>query len=263
MALSVVPSPNTSSNAQADKDDRHLMAGLSTGVLSIRTRLSGAVKQKQKTREREMSALAAGTIDQFDASERKKRKLTQGHRARLRGVDYSGFGAELVVEGDSRSKKRKIALWDRLLRKMEYGRALEEALVQNDLVIVITCLKALVHRSALPTAVHGLQDAGKLGMLVRWVRGHVCDARDVGLLSRVGLLATGVWAEGLGTREMRGELDWRGEVKGGKVEGEREVMGLHRAVREQVDVCQEAAKTCGMLDMLMIEAGDGGMNEVR
>ncbi|KAL9088564.1 MAG: hypothetical protein Q9159_003054, partial [Coniocarpon cinnabarinum] len=173
LSAAVIPAPSTAGSGTGEaaarnpeKEDRHLVVGLSTGVLSIRTRLSGAAKERQKTKAAEMAALAAGTIDQFDAAQRKKRKLTQGHRARLRGVDYSGFGAELVIEGHSaRSERRKLPSWDRLLRKLEYGMALEEGIKTGDGNIVVTVLKALVHRGALNTAVRWMEREGRLDIL--------------------------------------------------------------------------------------------------
>ena len=204
LAASVVPSPPASASTEKGRTDRHLLVGLSSGILSIRTRLPGEVKAKQKTRDAEMAALAAGTIDEHDRKQSKKRKLTQGMRARFRGVDYDGYGAQLVVEDNPpRSNKKKLPLWDHLMRKLEYTAALEEALQLRDGAVVLTCLKALVHRSALNTAVRGMAQNGTLEVLMMWLRRHVCDPREVELLSRVGMLATTVWCEGVGEREMR------------------------------------------------------------
>lgn len=249
LSLTVVPAPKSTTSSP---EDRHLLAGLSNGVLSIRTRLSGETKRRTRTREKEMAALAAGTIDSFDRKQERKRKLTQGLRARNRGKDYGGYGAELVIEGNERRgpRRKNLPEWDHLLRKLEYARALEAVLrlTPADANTVITVLRALVQRSALRVAVRGMQQAGSLGELVQWLRAHVADTRHIQLFSRVGMAAIEEWRSEVGRREGMGQ---RAPVDGGVVD----VRKLHERVREQVENSHEAAKTLGMLDCLMVEGG--------
>ena len=58
LSLSVIPS--------ASNEDKHLAVGLQSGILAIRTRLSGQQKARERERAKEMTALLAGTIEEHD-----------------------------------------------------------------------------------------------------------------------------------------------------------------------------------------------------
>ncbi|EEY14389.1 U3 small nucleolar RNA-associated protein [Verticillium alfalfae VaMs.102] len=84
-------STSTASAAGADPgsnagNDRHLLVGMQSGVLSIRTRLSGAEATRQRDRDREMAALLAGTLDAHDAQHaKKKRRIAATRRLDMPG----------------------------------------------------------------------------------------------------------------------------------------------------------------------------------
>lgn len=252
LSLNVIPAPVSSSaslnasTTHADREDRHLAVGLQSGLLSLKTRLSGPVKALTRAREKEMAALVAGTIEAHDkqvaASAKKRKHRTQGHRARLRGLgdDSLATGADIVVEGAAREKRVKLQPWDQALRKFEYGRALDLALAQQppDPTTVLTVLTALTHRSALRAALKG-RDETTLMPVMKWLAKHVCDSRHVTLVSRVGMLVCELYADKLGLSE---DVD-----KG--------VERLHERVREEVDVAQSAWCTVGMLETVV---GAGG-----
>lgn len=123
LSLSVV-----SSGAQ--EEDKHLVVGLQSGLLSIKTRLSGQQKVQQREREKEMQALMEGKIDEYD-KKTAKTKRTGGIQKRLRGLDYDGHGASIVIEGNERRRQKKLPAWDKALRKVQYGRALDLALSEE------------------------------------------------------------------------------------------------------------------------------------
>jgi U3 small nucleolar RNA-associated protein 15 len=225
----------------ADGVDRHVCAGLQSGLLSIRTRMSASARATKRTREKELDALAAGTIEKFDAAQAKKAKKlgTVGWSARLRGKDYTGEGADIIIDprggagATGALKSKPSSKWETLLRRAQYAAALNAVLETNDSGAILTLLTALQHRSALRTAVAGRSAADLLPVL-RWVTKHVGDPRSVKLTSAVAAVLVEEYAEFAG---QSGEVD---------VGFER----LHEAVRGAAEMSQMAVSTVGMLDLL-------------
>ena len=137
VAGSKYPSPVLSVcviSAGAKAEDKHLVIGMQSGVLSIRTKLSGQQKVKERERAKEMQALIEGTLDDYD---KKHRKRTKGVEKRLRGMDFVGEGADVIIEGNDRNSKKKEVPWERDLRQGKYGKALDSVLERKlDSVIV-------------------------------------------------------------------------------------------------------------------------------
>lgn len=122
LAVSVI----TSGSAQ---EDRHLAIGMQSGLLSLRTRLSGQTKVIAREKEKEMKALIDGTIDEYD--KKKQKRLRSGDKKRLRGKDFTGEGADIVIDGNVRGKIRNRSKWETALRKGQYGHALDLVLELN------------------------------------------------------------------------------------------------------------------------------------
>lgn len=120
LSLSVVPS---------QKEDKHIAVGLSSGILSVRTHLSGEQKALAREREKEMKALMEGNIDEYDRS--KKRKRGKGWEKRVRGKDFTGESADIVIEGNARGKVTTGAPWAHALRQAQYAKALDMVLDQS------------------------------------------------------------------------------------------------------------------------------------
>lgn len=179
----------------------------------------------------------SGKIEEHDSKEnRKKRKRsTQGMRTKLRGLDYDGAGADIVVEGEPRRRKKKIQPWDDALRKGSYAKALDLALGAKppQPTVVHTLLAALHHRSALRAALEHRDDVTLLPVMKFLVK-HIGDARYVVLTSRVAMLLLEMYAEHFGKSRDVDVL----------------VERLHESVRRGVDVGQVAVGTGGMLELL-------------
>jgi U3 small nucleolar RNA-associated protein 15 len=120
LSLGVIPSQN---------EDKHIAVGMQTGLLSIKTRLSGDQKALAREREREMKALMEGKIDEYDRS--KKRKRGKGWEKRLRGRDFTGEGADIVIDGNARGKIHSSFPWAYALRTGQYAKALDIVLAQK------------------------------------------------------------------------------------------------------------------------------------
>jgi U3 small nucleolar RNA-associated protein 15 len=231
----------------AERDDRHLCVGMESGLLSIRTKLSASAKAAKRDREKEMDALMSGTIEAFDAKRARKDKKKQkkqgaGWAARIRGKDYTGEAEDIVIDprvstGALRGT-RNSAAWENALRRGAYARALDLALDSRDRAAILTLLTALVHRSALRTALAKRNAAGVLPVL-RWLQRNVADPRCTRLTTEVATVLVEEYAEHAGQSR---ELD----------EG---IERLHEEVRTSTEMAQMALSTVGMLDLL--QAGTG------
>lgn len=228
LSLSVIAS-------SATQEDRHLAVGLQSGILSLRTRLSGAQKVREREREKEMAALIAGTLDEHD---KKTKKRTRGVENKLRGMKFLGEGADVVIEGNERRRRAESA-WEKHLRQGRYATALDFVL-DNALppITVLTVLTALRHRSALAAALKGRDEAGVMPVL-RWVSKYIIDPRYASTCVDAAMLILELYGEHVGQSE----------------ELERGVRALHRRVRGEVERAQAAVQTGGMVGVLV--AGQG------
>ena len=214
------------------REDRHLAVGMQSGILSIRTRLSGQQKVKEREREKEMKALIEGTIDQHD--KKKAKKMPSGLKKRLRGRDFTGEGADVIIVNNPRGNRKKLKPWERDLKDANYGSALDEALESKQVATVITTLVALRHRSAMRTALSH-RDELTLHPMLSWVCKYIIDPRYVSLCVEVGLLILELYSSFMGQSKAIDGLTKQ----------------LHSQVRKEVDRAQQAWQTQGMLGLLM------------
>ncbi|KAL2045189.1 hypothetical protein N7G274_002271 [Stereocaulon virgatum] len=214
------------------REDRHLVVGMQSGNLSIKTRLSGQQKVKERERQKEMQALIEGRIEELDRKKAKKRP--KGWEKRLRGQDFIGEGADIIIEGRTRKSHKKPKPWEGLLRRGKYVAALDEVLKGRHLPDVITLLTALRHRSAMRTALSGRDDVS-LQPIFKWVCMHITNPRYVNLCVDIGMLIVDLYSAHMGESPQIDRLMAR----------------LHRAVRMEVERSQQAWQTEGMLGMLV------------
>jgi U3 small nucleolar RNA-associated protein 15 len=235
LSLCVVPSG-------AQREDKHIAVGMQSGVLSIKTRLSGQQKVQAREREREMKALLEGKIDEYDKN--KKRKRGKGWKLRLRGKDFTGEDADIVIEGNStKGKINEKTPWGQALRWGDYAKALDLVLEQKDSSYrahQLTILTALRHRSALHAALSD-RDELTLQPILRWLIKNISDYRITRLTTDVGLLVLDLYGHQLGRSP--------------------DIDRLFEALRQRVSVNMEASNVAlsvkGMVDMLMAEAAAG------
>lgn len=230
LSVAIIPSNNSS-----EADDRHLAVGMQSGVLSVRTRTTGAEAVKDREREKEMAALVAGTIDAHDAIKNKrKRRVTAAQR-----LDLVGEGADVVIANEPRTFKKKERSWQKDLRHARYGRALDQVLDRKSpeysSLNVLTLLIALRHRSAMRDALEA-RDEQSVKPVLKWVCGHICDPRYVSVCVEVGLHL----------------LDQYAEFVGGSEELHQGFRTLHRRVKTEVETAQVACQTNGMLESLTV-----------
>ncbi|KAI9833626.1 MAG: hypothetical protein M1819_003579 [Sarea resinae] len=229
LSLSVVSSG-------ANREDKHLAVGMQSGLLSIKTRLSGQQKTRERERQKEMQALIEGKIDEHDKKTAKKRG--KGWDKRLRGMDFLGEGVDVIVEGNDRKKVKQERRWEKDLRRGRYGPALDGVLTGPEPpLIVLTLLTALRHRSATRAALQG-RDEVTLQPILKWIGKHIADPRYVRTAVDVGVLIIDLYSAQMGSSP---EIDGLIKI-------------LHERVRKEVERAQQACQTEGMLSMLIAGA---------
>ena len=222
-------------SAGSVREDRHMAVGMQSGNLSIKTRLSGQQKVKERERQKEMQALIEGKIEELDKKRAKKRP--KGLEKRFRGQDFTGEGADIIIEGRTKGNY-KHKPWEALLRKGKYAAALDEVLQGQNLPATITLLTALRHRSATRTALSGRDDVS-LQPIFKWVCKYITNPRYVNLCVDIGMLIMDLYSSHMGESPEIDQLMAR----------------LHKVVRSEVARSQQAWQTEGMLGMLVNSAG--------
>ena len=212
-------------------EDRHVAVGMQSGVLSIKTRLSGQQKVKEKERAKEMEALIAGTIEEHDRKKNKKRP--RGWEKRFRGRDFTGEGADIIIQGNDRPKEKKKKLWENQLRQGKYAESLDSVL-SGSLSEQMTLLMALRHRSAMRTALSGRDDVS-LQPIFKWVCTHIINPQHVSLCVDIGTQILDLYSSHMGESPEIDHLMKR----------------LHLSVRSEVERAQKAWQMNGMLEMLL------------
>lgn len=212
-------------------EDRHLAVGMQSGILSMKTRLSGQQKVKEREREKEMEALISGNIDALDR--KKNKKLSKGWEKRMRGYDYNGESADIVIDGKP-SKRKKLELWEDFLRKGKYADALDIVLKKGLLPPTLALFAALRYRSAMRTALSGRDDVA-LQPIFRWICRYIRNPQFVRICVDLGMLTLDLYASHLGESPRMDDMMKR----------------LHTCVRKEVSIAQQAWQTSGMLDMLI------------
>lgn len=237
VAGSKYPSPILSLNvirSGSGREDKHLAVGMQSGMLSIKTRLSGQQKVKERERQKEMQALIEGTLEEHDRKNAKKRP--KGWEKRFRGRDFIGEGADVIIEGNDKRNRKKEKKWEKDLRKGRYASALDEVLGGKEPpIVVLTLLTALRHRSAMRNALQG-RDEISLQPILTWLCKYIIDPRYVAMSVDVGILILDIYSGEMGQSPKVDILMKR----------------LHSRVRKEVERAQQAWQTNGMLGMLMV-----------
>lgn len=216
-------------------EDKHIAVGMQSGLLSVKTRLSGQQKIKERERRKEMQALLEGKIEEHDRQIAKKQKKLRGSgwEKRLRGRDFIGEGVDIVIEGQERKRRKKEQPWELDIRKGRYAVALDQVLASTDKTAQLTLFTALRHRSALRASLRD-RDEVTLQPVLQWIYKHIREPRLVDLSVEVAMNLLDIYSGNLGQSAQIDKL----------------IQRLHRRVRDEVEMAQHAYQTKGMLDML-------------
>lgn len=222
--------------AGANAADRHLAVGMQSGVLSLKTRLTGTAAEKERDRARTAAITDLSQVDVAKASKRKRKEIITRSLANVdAGVDFL-IDTDL---GGRRGKRGKEQKWQWDLRHGRYAAALDGVLdtsaPDHSKLNVLTLLITLRHRSALRAAVEN-RDEESVQPVLSWICNHIIDPRYRAACVDVGLHLLDLYAEHVG---QSAEL-----ATGFKT--------LRKRVTQEVEKAQLAAQTGGMLEALMI-----------
>lgn len=230
------PSPVLSLNvitAGANASDRHLAVGMQSGVLSLKTRLTGSAAEKERERERFNTATDLSQLDVSKSTKRKRREMLTKSLASVHAdVDF-------LIDNDATGRRKKEQPWQSDLRHGRYAAALDGVLdtaaPDHSKLNVLTLLVALRHRSALRAALEG-RDEGSVAPVLGWICNHIIDPRYRAACVDVGLHLLDLYSEHVGASD---------ELAAG-------FKTLRKRVGQEVEKSQVAAQTGGMLEALMI-----------
>lgn len=245
VAGSKYPSPILSLSviaAGAAQEDRHLAVGMQSGVLSLRTRLSGAAAEKARERAAVEAARDVGTaaLEKLDAQKAKRKRAAVTNKT----MELLGETADVIIPTDTpgQRKSRKLKPWQRYFRQGRYAAALDEVVdmagPDYQPVTALTVLVALRHRSALREALDGRDELTVLPLL-KWVSKYIADSRYLAVCVDVAFHL----------------LDLYSEHVGGSAELATQFQALLGKVSKEVEKAQMAIQTNGMVESLML----GGM----
>ncbi|KAK3325901.1 WD40-repeat-containing domain protein [Apodospora peruviana] len=234
-------------SAGATQEDRHLAVGMQSGVLSIRTRLSGSMAEKARARAAEEAARDIGgdALDKLDQQKTRKKKKAVSNKTMATLGENVDFIIPTEATNLSGGRKRKIKLkpWQRDFREGRYAAALDEVMDMSapgyHQVTALTVLVALKHRSALREALEGRDEVTVLPLL-RWVGKYISDPRYASTCVDVAFHL----------------LDIYGEYTGGSAELAQQFHMLWGKVAKEVEKAQLAVVTGGMVDSLLIGSSE-------
>jgi U3 small nucleolar RNA-associated protein 15 len=244
VAGSKYPSPILSLSVVAvgaAQEDRHLAVGMQSGVLSLRTRLSGAAAEKARERAAVEAARDVGTdaLAKLDAQKSKRKRAAVTNKA----MELLGEGVDVIIPTDAnrggRSGRRpQLKPWQKHFRQGRYAAALDEVIDMStpayQPVTALTLLVALRHRSALREALEGRDEISVLPLL-KWVGKYIADPRYLPVCVDVAFHL----------------LDLYGEHVGGSTELAAQFQALLGKVAKEAEKAQMAIQTNGMVESLM------------
>lgn len=219
--------------AGANAADRHLAVGMQSGVLSLKTRLTGSAAEKERERSRTAAMTDLSQVDVAKSTKRKRKEILTKSLATIdRDVDF-------LIDNDATGRRAKERTWQYDLRHGRYAAALDGVLdttaPDHSKLNVLTLLIALRHRSALRAALEN-RDEESVEPVLHWISNHIIDPRYRAACVDVGLHLLDLYAEHVGHSA---EL-----ATGFKT--------LRKRVTQEVEKAQVAAQTGGMLEALMI-----------
>ena len=242
VSSSKYPSPILSLSiiaAGATQEDRHLAVGMQSGVLSLRTRLSGSTADKARERAAEQAVRDIGpeALDQLDAQKAKRKRRAVNSKA----MDLLGESVDAVIPAGRTKYKRppKLKPWQRDFREGRYASALDQVLDMSNPEYqprtALTLLVALRHRSALRQSLQHRDEVTVLPVL-KWIDRYIADPSYLGICADLSFHL----------------LDLYSEYIEGSEALAKQFLTLQGRVRKEVEKAQMAVITGAMVESLVI-----------
>lgn len=192
-------------------DAKHFVTGLTSGLLSIRTR---------KTEARKPQGVKAAKSGNFARM--------------IRGAEYHGE-AEHHVLSDKPKPKRKLKPWEQHIQHFRWSDALDSAFTSGTPPEVsITILNELKKRGKVTISLTG-RDEDSLEPMLKWANRAIQDTRNVVIIADwVGCIV-----------DMYGSLIDRSPIL------ESQLRDLRRNIGREIEKSKEAKRIEGMLELLL------------
>ncbi|AAS50727.1 ABL044Cp [Eremothecium gossypii ATCC 10895] len=201
--------------------NKHLVAGLSSGLLAIRT--------NKKTREPKGDSDAQDTETAIMGKERKSNNFQR----MMRGSEYKG-DQEHIIHNDKPRQQPRLRLFEKKLNQFKWAEALDSAFVPGMAKeLTLTVLQELRKRGKIRVALYD-RDETSLEPLLNWCLKGLEDTRSAPVVAD--------WIAVV--LEMYATIIERSPVL------EEMVVALRNKVRQEIHKCKEAQKIQGMLQIL-------------
>lgn len=205
------------------------------GLLSIRSRTGGKIKDVKSEKDRQFDLIMKGIDPRAVGADGKPKKRSGNKERRLKGLDYKGTDEAVVLDLPTRPKRERA--FEKKLRRGAYSDALDLVLGPNgtgDPAMVLAVVKELIYRNAVAAALAN-RDEETLEPVLKWCLRCVGDPRMVPVVGEVLEKVLDLYSHALGQSQ---EFD----ALVGKV-AER--------VRREVNNARDAGRAVGMLGMLI------------
>ena len=209
--LSCAVSPSTA------QGNRHLVAGLSSGLLAIRTK-----KKEKRSSDKENAP----------ASFNKNAKSNNFQRM-MRGSEYQG-DQEHIIHNDKVRSQRRMRAFERNINQFKWSEALDNAFVPGMAKeLTLTVLQELRKRGKVRVALYG-RDESTLEPLLNWCLKGIEDVRSASIVADWVAVVLELYGNTLESSPVLQEL----------------MIDLKTKVRHEIHKSKEAQRIEGMLQLL-------------
>ncbi|AMD18860.1 HBL042Cp [Eremothecium sinecaudum] len=204
------------------KGNTHLVAGLSSGLLAVRT--------NKKTKKPTLSE--DGDVN-LEASVMGKAQKSGNFQRMMRGSEYKG-DEEHIIHNDKPKQQPRLRLFEKNLNQFKWAEALDSAFIPGMAKeLTLTVLQELRKRGKIRVALYG-RDETSLEPLLNWCLKGIEDVRSAPVVA-----------------------DWIAvvlELYGGMIEKspvlEEMIISVRNKVRHEIHKAKEAQRIEGMLQLL-------------
>ncbi|QEU62549.1 Utp15 [Kluyveromyces lactis] len=215
--LSCAVSPG---DAQGNK---HFVAGLSSGILAIKT--------KKKSKKINLSDVS--DLEDLPLQQQEKSTKSNNFQRMMRGSEYRG-DQEHIIHNDKPNPQRKLRQFERHINQFKWSDALDSAFIPGMAKeLTLTVLQELRKRGKIKVALYG-RDESSLEPLLNWCLKGIEDVRSAPIVA--DWIAVVI--------ELYGSVLEKSPVL------EEMVITLKKRVREEIRKAKEAQKIEGMLQLL-------------
>lgn len=195
-------------------DFKHLVVGLNSGLLTIRTR---------KTNNQEAPVLT---------SQKFKEDKSHAFARFMRGSDFKGEGEVHVI--DEKVNYKKLKPFEKDLNAFRWSDALNNALVDGmEKEFTVTCLEELKKKGKIRIALSN-RDEASLEPLLTWCLKSIDDPRNVNIITDYVTCILEIYDELISRKPVLEEL----------------VLNLQKKVEVEIKKAQDAERIIGMLELL-------------